>query len=74
MLDTHDLTALMELARECGGEGMDSHVEEFAREFTTLSESSGKDGADEDGDGDEDDDSGDGSEEESNDKCESSPK
>eukprot|EP01033_Poteriospumella_lacustris_P016848 gene16848-12060_t len=46
---------------------MDSHVEEFAREFTTLSESSGKDGADEDGDGDEDDDSGDGSEEESND-------
>eukprot|EP01033_Poteriospumella_lacustris_P021064 gene21064-15564_t len=46
---------------------MDSHVEEFAREFTTLSESSGKDGAGEDGDGDEDDDSGDGSEEESND-------
>lgn len=72
MLDTHDLNALMELARECGGEGLDSHVEEFAREFTTLSESSGKDGVEEDGD--EDDDSGDGSEDESNDRCESSPK
>jgi stringent starvation protein B len=32
MMETHDMDALIELARQCG-EGLDFHVEEFAREM-----------------------------------------
>lgn len=38
MMETHDINALVELAKHCG-EGLDSHVQEFAREMTSYSES-----------------------------------
>jgi hypothetical protein len=75
MLDTNDIATIMELAKECGSEGLDSHVEEFAREFTTFSERSSydaEDGDDDDEDCSEDDD--DRVDEEDNEQLPTTPK
>jgi hypothetical protein len=75
MLDTNDIETIMELAKECGSEGLDSHVEEFAREFTACSERSSNDVDD----GDEDDENGvdeddDGADEEDDEQLSTTPK
>lgn len=46
MMDTTDISSLLALAEECGSEGFDTHIEEFAKEFNTMSssETSSKDG------------------------------
>lgn len=75
MLDTNDIATIMELVKECGSEGLDSHVEEFAREFTTFSERSSYDA--EDGDEDDEDcseDDDDRVDEEDNEQLPTTPK